>query len=497
MLSYKFGTSPEPMKLAFIPFLALLSTVASLAAATPLPLENPGFENGTQGWRVMDGEGSTSEVNRDSAREGEGGLHISDQSPSLNSKIISDLLPVEAGKTYRITFWARTTTPNRMGVFLCYVKADGQLFEDGRRPYVNVDGADGQWKEYTLEAPAPEEAASVKVWIHSYSKTVGEVDFDDFILEEVGGPAMSATEKPAMAVRDAPAPGPVEKIPGTPPVIILKLDDLRATKGTRPIDPHWQKIADFIKDRKIKASIGIICDSLNEAGETSLAWIRDLHDTGLVEFWFHGYDHQGWLDADGKAYAEFRKRPYEEQKRRFDLAQKLAHEKLGFHFTAFGPPGFVPPPIPGTNTSEINTPKPPAFTGDNFGFDSETIRVMQEDPHMKVWMYPTPLTWLYPSLDEAAGAPLNPPDKIKVLDRVWNANIETPLFVPNAEKLKEAYVQNVGKRDYLVLQGHPQRWDEGRFAQFVQIVDFLTAQGAVFVTPSQYGEASPAGTTVR
>src|SRR5262249_5736720 len=162
------------------------------------------------------------------------------------------------------------------------------------------------------------------------------------------------------------------------------------------------------------------------------------------EFWFHGYDHLGWLDADGQAYAEFRKRPYEDQKHRFDASQELAMKKLGFYFSTFGPPGFVPPAVPEGATPGTTTPKAPAFPGDNSGFDASTIRVMQEDPHMKVWLYPCPI--------DAAGKELEAKGKVMILDRVWNVNIEMPLFVPSLEKLQKGYAQSSAKRDYYVLQ---------------------------------------------
>ena len=71
-----------------------------------------------------------------------------------------------------------------------------------------------------------------------------------------------------------------------------------------------------------------------------------------------------------------------------------------------------------------------------------------------------------------------------VLERS-RTNVESPLFVPNLEKLRKD-LQSDSRRPCLVLQGHPASWDDGRFREFGRIVDFLRAQGCEFMTPSGY-----------
>ena len=41
-------------------------------------------------------------------------------------------------------------------------------------------------------------------------------------------------------------------------------------------------------------------------------------------------------------------------------------------------------------------------------------------------------------------------------------------------------------RDCFVLQGHPNQWDDARFAEFVKLVEYLQAQGVTFTTPYEY-----------
>lgn len=465
-------------------FIATLWLSLSLAAAgETLPLINGGFEEELTGWTVSEVPGATCTVRADAAHQGKAGLHVVDESDTLSAKALSTPIPVNPGTTYRLSFWANTPTPGRMGVFMRFETANHQIIDPENLTHSTLNGAASDWVEYSVEARAPEEASSLTIWVHSYSRMTGSADLDDFALESVDAAGDSST--PAAAASPAPIKATALSASTTPsrdsahPMnIILKLDDFRAAKDHRALPAQWQKLAALIKERQLKVSIGIVCDSLAEGNDASLAWVRDLQKTGLVEFWFHGYDHQGWLDTDGRAYAEFRKRPYEEQKRRFEQSQQLAEQKLGFPFQTFGPPGFVPPKPPDGESPVLTTPQAPAFPGDNFGFDASTIQVMQEDPHMKVWLYPTPI--------DEAGRQLAAKGKVAILDRVWNVNIEMPLFTPNLSKLKEGYSQAAPKRNYLVLQGHPTHWDDAKFAEFVKIVDFLTREGAVFTTPSEY-----------
>lgn len=238
--------------------------------------------------------------------------------------------------------------------------------------------------------------------------------------------------------------------------VVLKVDDL-SVRGNGEISARWKRITDFAVERKVKLSIGIIANSLEGEKPAYAAYIKSLQKSGLIQFWYHGYDH-GVHKADVKEYAEFTARPYEEQKRRFDLSQKLATEKLGAPFNTFGPPG-------GGNTQPTDA-----------DLDA-TARVMAEDPAMKIWLYPK-------ALDER-GAKLQSAGKVTILDRVYQVNIEQPLFVPNAEKFIAAYKQFAKGRSYFILQGHPDQWDDARWAQFVKLVDYLQENKISIVTPDE------------
>ncbi len=239
-----------------------------------------------------------------------------------------------------------------------------------------------------------------------------------------------------------------------PPVIIIKLDDLKPDKNGGGVNGRWKAIANMLGTRKIKAGFGIICDTLPTANDDFVKWVKNLHDTGRVEFWFHGWDHQVH-EENGTKYNEFNGRSLEEQKKRFADSQKLMLEKFGFPFESFGPGG-------GVYSASLN---------------EDTLTALQDDPHMKSVMYPSPIN--------AIGKALNAKGKVMVLDRVWAVNIEAPIFKPNAAKFIEGYKKSLN-RDYFVIQGHPTHWGGKLDDEFGKILDFLESQNARFMTPTEY-----------
>jgi len=226
----------------------------------------------------------------------------------------------------------------------------------------------------------------------------------------------------------------------SPPYIMIKIDDLVANHGK--VHPLWHKVVDYLKGRNLKCGIGIICNSLETDSPEYFQWIKEQHEGGLVEFWNHGFDHKGWEEA-GKKMFEFKGPSYEQQKQHLLRCNELARQKLGFKLSAFGA---------GFNATDENT-----------------VKALAEDPDTMIWLY---------------GDPKHSAGKV-VLERVFNVNIENPTFLPDVEKFKQGYAKNPTK-DYFVIQGHPTHWNDERWAQFTQIIDFLVQEHAVFTTPSEY-----------
>ena len=450
--------------------MALCASV-SICRSGVIDLKNPGFEDGLTGWTQLEKGVPMSTISPDAAHEGKAGLHVEDTDRQLSSSFASASIPAQPGKTYRVTFFARTTAAGKCGVYLRFHDASRQVIKSGEPPSVRIDTV-GEWHPYTLESVAPEGTAALSIWVHSWGGATCSVDLDDFALEEAGevaGNTMTGPPPVSPPVQTIAAAAP-SNAPGSsaarakPAMIVIKVDDLKTgTSGRLPA--QWQRFRDIIEARKTKAGIGIICNSLEGEKPAYVQWLKDVKATGLVEFWFHGYAHDVHVE-NGVECAEMVGRTYEDQRQRFEQSLRLASEKAGLTLQTFGPPG----------------------GGKNGSFDEATHRVMADIPAMKVWLYPQPI--------DEAGKKLEASGKVTILDRVWAVNIEQPLFKPNAQKFIEGYKKYPG-RDYFVIQGHPQHWTDEGFSEFEKILDFLVQEKAVFVTPAECAMAVATGKSGR
>lgn len=224
-----------------------------------------------------------------------------------------------------------------------------------------------------------------------------------------------------------------------PQVILLKLDDVVAGRlSSTPVPPKWQKVLDYLKTNNLKGSFGVICESLEKDNPAYFQWIKDVQNGGLVEMWLHGYKMRG---AEGTG--EFEQGTAAEQRAILAKSEALAKEKLGFPLAAFGPHW--------SGTTEA------------------TDEALEGVPEIKIWLYGPAKPKFFSRLS---------------IDRVMA--LENPTFVPDPEKFKTVYEKNGFKREVLVLQGHPNQWDDKRWDGFVQIIEFLKSKNVVFMTPSEY-----------
>ena len=222
-----------------------------------------------------------------------------------------------------------------------------------------------------------------------------------------------------------------------PQIILLKLDDVVPGRPG-PVSSRWQRIADYLKTNGIKGSFGIICESLEKDNAAYFQWIKDIEQAGLIEFWLHGY-HLKKAEEPG----EFEHGTFEEQKSVLEKSERLAKEKLGFLLTAFGPHW--------TGTTDA------------------TDQALESVHEIKIWLYGPPKPKFFSRLS---------------IERVMA--LENPTFVPDPAKFKATYEKSAATRDVLVMQGHPDQWDDKRWAGFVEIVEFLKSKNVVFMTPSEY-----------
>lgn len=222
-------------------------------------------------------------------------------------------------------------------------------------------------------------------------------------------------------------------------IILLKLDDVIARRvGTQPVSDRWQKVHDYLIAQGIKGSFGVITESLEKDNPMYFQWLKDVQAAGRIELWMHGY-HMKTASEPG----EFEQGTAAEQRAILAQGEKLAQAKLGFDLPAFGPHWS--------------------------GTTDATDEAMEGVPEVKIWLYG--------------------PAKPKFFTRLSIPRVmalENPTFVPDADKFIAFYDKHAATKDVLVLQGHPEQWNDKRWEGFTKIIDFLKSKNVVFMTPSEY-----------
>lgn len=219
------------------------------------------------------------------------------------------------------------------------------------------------------------------------------------------------------------------------PKIILKLDDLQASKGSCQCSPTM----DYLVHMQIKAGFGAIANRFDSTAFDILErYLNATNKKGekLFEIWHHGLDHKR---------PEFAGTSYEYQKAHFEEARQLIKKYLGVSMHSFGTP---------YNAS-----------------DAVTNQVVAEYPDYKVFMYSS----VRPATSDGIFYMDN---RINMENGTGNPDFE--YFVVNYNKLKNRYP------DYITLQGHPNQWTPDKLEQFKKIIGLLIADGCEFVLPYEY-----------
>jgi hypothetical protein len=252
-----------------------------------------------------------------------------------------------------------------------------------------------------------------------------------------------------MALAPASAQTPTTTTPAARPLaVVLKLDDL--VRGGKPstatVSPRWQRATDFLEGEKIKASYGLLCDSLEGDCPAYIEWIKQRVTNGFIEIWHHGY-YARLLPAEMKVNgrtAEYIGGSVEDQAAMFRKSLDLVKQKTGIEMMAFGP--------------------------HSTAIDGITYKALEGIPEIKMVFY--------------YGPPKDVPTSKFVVKRL--VELEKPLFVPNPENVQKTYEQKKDTLPYIVVQGHPNQWDDARFENFKKAVLYLRDQGCRFLTPSEF-----------
>jgi len=416
-----------------------------LAGCLPaLAMENGGLENGLERWQVSTSASASIEVTNDAASLGKAGLRLKILSFPAVGEILSPKVPVTPGLAYLAGYWngGGGALHASASIEIVFFDEHDAILPAGASPVgkksrTAATGGPG-WNPGELAAIAPEGARTAAVRIKPLSGVAGSaVDFDDFRIEETPNPAPPpAPVLPTDSPRIQDLKAEIGRDPSrgkAPPTIVLKLDDLKPTAGGG-VSPQWQRVVDFAREKDIKVSIGVIAQGLEGDCPDLVKWIQEHNAAKHIEFWNHGWDHA----AGEKLIREFSGQPYEHQKDHMTRANKIARSKLGFPFESFGAP----------------------FNAT----DASTLRVLQEDPDIKVW--------IYGDMKNPAGKTVLPNGAVTIETRAR----------PDFAAFLEAYAHNRGS-DVFVMQGHPGGWKDDNFEQFRLMVEFLISQDAQFVLP--------------
>jgi peptidoglycan/xylan/chitin deacetylase (PgdA/CDA1 family) len=222
-------------------------------------------------------------------------------------------------------------------------------------------------------------------------------------------------------------------------IIFLKADDL-INDNLTGISQNWLRFINYIKLKKIKASLGLIGNSLQTKNALYYNFLKSISTSNNFEIFNHGYTHVlNALNDTGGVYDEFKNRSVDDQKKHLLETENLVKDYLGILIHTFGAPGNA--------------------------IDDNTEKALNEIPEINVWYYGLP--------------------DINKLVLKRSCEIEFPDGFPDYQKFINNYDST---SNYLALQIHPNSWHDEQFSNFEKIIDFLLNKNVTFMNPYQYFE---------
>jgi len=219
--------------------------------------------------------------------------------------------------------------------------------------------------------------------------------------------------------------------------VVLKLDDIGAQKNACKSLP----IMEYLINRNVKASYGVIANRLDETAKPLLAKILSAVDSKgnlMVEIWNHGLDHSRKGDV-----FEFKNSSLALQTQHLDSAHYLVEKYLGIRMTTFGAPYNATDTVCLQVINNNTNYKKVFFSKVETSFKTDFERLNNNVP-----------------MEKETGKP------------------DFDFFMKSYQKYPAYLSTNI------ILQGHPPYWTAEGFAEFKKILDFLDAQKCVYVLPS-------------
>jgi hypothetical protein len=183
----------RPLTRAFLPTVACsLLFAAAPAGAQPIPVANPGFEEGGAGvparWTLAPGAPTASTATRDATQARSGGASVLLSSPAPTSlTLVSEPLRLTVGRLYRLRAWVRTE-----GAFADpmsrYPTAVAACLTMASFPFTNHSpalGADTEWSEISVPFIATKAEDRARLHLGHNGTATGMAWFDDVTVEAV------------------------------------------------------------------------------------------------------------------------------------------------------------------------------------------------------------------------------------------------------------------------------------------------------------------------
>jgi predicted deacetylase len=231
-------------------------------------------------------------------------------------------------------------------------------------------------------------------------------------------------------------------------IVILKADDL----GN--FTPNWERFVQVVQSNDITASIGIIASKVTE--HSSVLKIKELATAStskgesMFEFWNHGYDHVGNKDS-----TEFSGTTVDYQIDHIRKAQQFFLDSINIQCKTFSSPF--------NRTTK------------------ETYEALKNFPEINVIM-----TYRKAELIDTGDWLDVANNNLKISNQKIRLHVkfESVLQVP-FYKIKKNVKEISGNR-YVVIQFHPNNWNEHDFNVFQSMIDTFKKKNAQFMTPQQY-----------
>ncbi len=232
-------------------------------------------------------------------------------------------------------------------------------------------------------------------------------------------------------------------------VVILKADDLGDTTA------NWNRFIRIIKDNNICASIGVIPARVRKESSKSeiqrISGLKRENNFPVIEFWNHGHTH-----SKDKGITEFSGGDMISQMNHIQLTQQFLNEILQHSSHTFGAPFNRSSGV--TSSALVNSPEINVW----FSYQDNEKHFLPDwvDPDKKV---------------------VNDYDQHILLNvhYLFLHDLSIGQVIDNYKNDKE--------KPYIVIQVHPEFWNESKFHKFEKLIHFYKdKQLATFMTPYQY-----------